>query len=238
MTDGRGSPDSHDCGDDVAAYALGALDPQETERFEQHLQSCAVCRDELVAFTQVVDVLPMTAPTHQAPPGLRHRVLRAAADEPRGSTAHAARVRPPRARPRLRPLFRSPRVALAAALAIAVAVFGGLELTSSSSPVSRVIHAQTTGGGAAELRLTGHRGELVLHHFSPPPAGEMYEVWLQRPGGAPQPTTALFSVNAAGSGDVNIPGNLRGVSLIMVTPEPAGGTLKPTHPAVITASLT
>ena len=35
-----------------------------------------------------------------------------------------------------------------------------------------------------------------------------------------------------------MPGNLHGVSQVMVTPEPAGGTLVPTHPPVIVAPLT
>lgn len=54
---------------------------------------------------------------------------------------------------------------------------------------------------------------------------------------APAPTTALFGVNAAGAADVGIPGSLHGVTLMMVTPEPAGGSPVPTHSAVITASL-
>jgi hypothetical protein len=34
-----------------------------------------------------------------------------------------------------------------------------------------------------------------------------------------------------------VPGSLHGVSTVLVTPEPAGGSLVPTHPAVISASL-
>ncbi len=50
---------------------------------------------------------------------------------------------------------------------------------------------------------------------------------------------ALFSVTAHGDGQVDLPGNLHGVSLVMVTPEPApGGSTAPTHPPVISASLT
>ena len=55
---------------------------------------------------------------------------------------------------------------------------------------------------------------------------------------SPSPTMALFSVTAAGDGQVDVPGSLHGVSLVMVTPEPAGGTKVPTHAPVISASLT
>ena len=34
--------------DDLAAYLLQALTPEEHERFERHLDSCAACRAELV----------------------------------------------------------------------------------------------------------------------------------------------------------------------------------------------
>ena len=63
-------------------------------------------------------------------------------------------------------------------------------------------------------------------------------MWLNRPGRRPQPTSALFNVTGAGDAEVDVPGDLRHVGQIMVTPEPAGGTQVPTHPAVITAQLT
>lgn len=223
----------HECGDDVAAYALGALEPAEVEAFERHLQSCAVCRDELAAFEQTVDFLPLSAPAHRASPALRQRVMRAVAQE--GGRA----ARPARARrgPTWLAIPR-PALALGAALLLAVLVFAGVRLSSSSTPGTRVIAAQVTGEGTAQLRLSGDRGELIVHHFAAPPAGEIYEVWLQRRTGAPSPTDALFSVTASGDADVAVPGDLHGVRLVMVTPEPAGGTSRPTHPAVLSASLT
>src|SRR5579859_4356074 len=80
MTSG---PNERACGADVAAYALGALDPAEAEAFASHLEACAVCREELAAFQQVVDVLPMSAPQYTAPRRLRRRVLGAVHDDAR-----------------------------------------------------------------------------------------------------------------------------------------------------------
>jgi hypothetical protein len=131
-----------------------------------------------------------------------------------------------------------PAMALGVLLVAAVITVGGLEL-GSSGPSTRVFHAQVTGSsGSAEVRVTGGHAELVLRHFQPPPTGEIYEVWLARARGRPQPTSALFSVTSSGAGDVDVPGSLRGIVRIMVTPEPAGGTTVPTHPAVLTAQLT
>ena len=36
-----------DCGADAAAYVLGSLERSEAEAFRAHLQTCAVCRDEV-----------------------------------------------------------------------------------------------------------------------------------------------------------------------------------------------
>ena len=54
MSDKDTLPGSGHCGEDVAAYALGALEPAEAEAFARHLETCAVCRDELEAFQQVI----------------------------------------------------------------------------------------------------------------------------------------------------------------------------------------
>ncbi|MGB9184130.1 MAG: zf-HC2 domain-containing protein [Solirubrobacteraceae bacterium] len=75
MGQGDYSPSPLDCGDDVAAYALGALEDHERERFEHHLESCAVCSDELAAFEQAVALLLISAPQRPASQGLRRRLM-------------------------------------------------------------------------------------------------------------------------------------------------------------------
>src|SRR6185437_13184494 len=68
--------DRRECGGDVAAYALGALDASEAEAFRRHLQTCTVCQEELTSFQKVVDELPLSAPRHKAPAALRRKVMR------------------------------------------------------------------------------------------------------------------------------------------------------------------
>jgi anti-sigma factor RsiW len=229
--------DSHssDRGGDVAAYALGALDQEETEAFRAHLESCVVCRDELAAFERVVGVLPMAAPQHRAPAGLRERVLDAVNRESRLESVAAPEPRSRRSWGRL-PSVRSP-LALGAALTVLAIVAVAVVLGSSGARQTRVFDAQVKGPGSARLTLGGGHAELSVRHFAAPPAGEIYEVWLGRPGRAPAPTRALFGVTTNGDATVDVPGNLAGVNVVMVTPEPAGGTLTPTHPPVIVARL-
>ena len=224
------------CGLDLAAYALGALEPAEAEAFATHLETCTMCREELAEFEAVVATLPIGVPPHRAPKRVRRRVLdtvnresRASAPAPQRSSGWWSRMTMPR-----------PAMALSGAvLVLAVAVFGGLELGRGGGSSTRVFHAQITGvTGSAEVKITGGHGELIVRHLSPPPQGKIYEVWLARPHQRPEPTSALFGVTTAGSGDVVVPGNLKGVDVVMVTPEPAGGSRVPTHAPVIYARLT
>jgi anti-sigma factor RsiW len=227
-----------ECGTDVAAYALGSLDEAERRSFECHLATCAVCSDELLAFDQVIVALAEDAAHQRAPADLRRRVLaevhQDAASVVRAESQHAQRLRPPPAK-----RLRRPALALCALVVAAVAVAGTLGSRSSPGRRTQVIQARVIGGsGSAQVRRGSGHAELVIHHLSPPPSGEIYEVWLNRPGRAAQPTRALFNVTDAGDADVDVPGDLRHIAQIMVTPEPAGGTQIPTHPAVITAQLT
>src|SRR5579859_5571909 len=182
---------SRHCGGDVAAYALGALDAAETESFRAHLHACAVCRDELFAFQDVVDVLALSVPRHRVPKRLRRRTLDAVEQGFAGE--------PP---PRRNVLFAKlslPRMALVLGIAVAIlAVAVGGESNMRQTTKTSVFAAQVTGPGSAEVRITGGHAELVVHHFPPPPAGQVYQVWLGRSGHPLAPTTALFSVNADG----------------------------------------
>ncbi|MGI8711851.1 MAG: anti-sigma factor domain-containing protein [Solirubrobacteraceae bacterium] len=241
MTDGNQIDENRECGGDVAAYALGALETAEQERFGLHLETCVVCRDELGAFQQVVDVLPMSAPPYPAPASLRRSLMHAVDNESRLDPAASDR-RNERTRPRRR-RFTLPRPALAFGAALAVAVVAvvlalGGSSSSSSGPRPRVIDAQVTGQGTASLQLSKGHAELVVHRFAAPPAGQIYEVWLQRGTSTTPAKAPLFDPTGQGDANVDLSGDLRGVSHVLVTREPAGGTSKPTHPPVISAELT
>jgi hypothetical protein len=228
MTNGDSMSENRDCGADAAAYALDALEPAEAEAFRHHMESCIVCRDEVAAFTQVTGSLPLAASQLSAPRGLKRRVMRAVRAQPRSDHAVGKRSAPP-----TRPILAG---GLALAIA-AAAVVGGIELASNEGS-TRVINASVIGSpGTASLRVTNGRAELIVNHMPAPPSGLIYEVWLKRGNHPPQPTSALFSVTTTGAGDVEVPGDLQGVSSVLVTPELAHGSLVPTHAPVIVAHL-
>jgi len=218
----------HDCGNEAAAYALGALAPAEAEAFARHMESCAVCRDEVAAYALVVDALPLAAPQQAAPWALRRRVLREARAQP---PPHAAPTRPARAWSGLAGAQRPALAAFAVVLAV-LALVGGVELGKGGDS-TQVIKASI---GSAELQVSGGHGQLIVSKLPPPAQGRIYELWLQHGSSTPAPST-LFSVNSHGTADVGVPGDLHGVSHILVTDEPAGGSASPTGKPLIVAAL-
>lgn len=73
-TTGRGV-DRHDPEPDIAAYALGVLDPEERDAVEAHLLTCATCRAELDRHERVVGDLGWAVPPVAPRPELRTELL-------------------------------------------------------------------------------------------------------------------------------------------------------------------
>ena len=148
--------------------------------------------------------------------------------------------RPPRARPRWRARL-APALAASTALAAGLLI-GALAINTGATTHTRTqtIEAVVAVPGheaTAALRKSGTHVQLVVAGMPAPPPGRIYEVWLVRGTQEPQPTDALFSVTNAGAGSVGVPGDLSGVSKVLVTDEPLGGSLKPTRTPVIVASV-
>ncbi len=76
---------------------------------------------------------------------------------------------------------------------------------------------------------------LELADMPEPPRGRVYQVWLLRPGGKPEPTSSLFVPRADGAGSVSVPGSLDGVAQVLVSAEPVGGSPAPTSTPLISA---
>ena len=236
--------------DSLGAWLLGALPEDEAEGFRAHLAACADCRADAESLRVAVDALPASAPPAPPPPALKGRVM--AIVEREASLLEAAgpeadRAAPQRRRRRRRRLPQlaglNLRPALATALVLLLLVVGGgaaLVGREALDQDARVVAARVDpelGGARASLEVDGDRARLVGRRLPAPPAGRVYQVWLDRGGVAPEPTSALFSTRRDGSASVDVPGSLAGVRAVMVTDEPAGGSAKPTGRLILTASL-
>jgi anti-sigma-K factor RskA len=96
----------------------------------------------------------------------------------------------------------------------------------------------TAAKAVAEVDVSGDKAVLVAHNMPGPGQGKTYQVWLKRPGEAPQPTSALFTPLSDGSATATVTGELRDGDQILVTAEPDGGSPMPTSNPVLAAQMT
>jgi hypothetical protein len=235
--------DREGCGGNAAPYVLGALTEEEHEAFRLHVESCAVCREEVAALHLVASALPAAAPQMSAPPELKRRVMSSVREDARRRQANEDA--PPRPAREPRPARRAarggwlrwqPNVAIAG-LAAAVIALAVVALSSGGGTGTRVIRAQVlVPRASASLSVSGGRAQLDIADMPQAGAGRVYEVWRER-SGTPQPTDALFTVSSSGDATVSVPGGVAGVKEVLVTSEPLGGSRVPTRSPVIVARV-
>ncbi|HEY1451690.1 MAG TPA: anti-sigma factor [Solirubrobacteraceae bacterium] len=225
---------------DAAAYVLGALEGDELRDYREHMTGCAQCRAEVAELQIVVDELPTSVPAVAVPESLRERILANVRSEAEvlSAAGHAA-DRPPTRRWYQRNHFA---LGFGAAGAAGIAALVAVLIAVGSSSHAKLTVTPGQGLGVAHsaqvsLQRRDGRAELVVAHMPPPALGRIYEVWLVHGKAAPQPTNALFSVTSRGSGAVDVPNSLHGVTQVLVTSEPAGGSQHPTRPPVISVAL-
>jgi anti-sigma-K factor RskA len=235
--------------DNLAAYALGALDPEETAALEAHLQTCESCRDELADYRAVSTGLMASLPPRP----------------PRASVKRALQKRVAGQVPRERAGFRWPfgQVAVGALL---VALLALNVLTVSQVYSLRQQQAEAEQRRATEQTAlamlaypttqtvtfndNGISGSLLVDkqrnlvavfawHLPDPPAGKTYQVWLVDPKG--DRTSGGFLVPEANYPFVTSiiwpTQPLRNFTSLGVTVEPAGGSQQPTGPRIFRAGF-
>jgi len=219
--------------DDLAAYALGVLDPEETARVDAHLTSCASCRTEARAFAETAWTIA-EAQGRDAPGRLRAAILaRARAqDAARPSRSLFGSLRRPV------PLFVP--VALAALLVVALVGYGGARRDADRYAA---VVAQTVGAKVVPLAATGAvggvRGSLVIPangaapylilDLPPAPAGKTWEAWVIR---GDTPVRAGIT-DERGLVTLTLSAPVAAGDTVAVTPEPAGGLDAPTGTPVL-----
>ena len=183
----------------TAAFALDALDVDETAEFERHLAACPACEDALQPLRFAAAALAFAGNLPAPRPELRLRVLAVASV--------------------VIPLRRRRRGELLSAGAIAVAC---LALLAVVQPW------HDAGASATVIVGPSHEAVLVVRHLRSLPAGKAYEAWVVDRGrvvpagllhGSMTPLTRRVPAGAA----------------VLVSVEPAGGSLRPTGTVVLKA---
>ena len=225
----------------TAAYALDALDLDETREYEDHLATCELCREELVQLGGAAGALAFAVESPAPPTELRLRIL------------ESARAERPNVVP-LRPRWTGVTTAIAAAAAVAAIGFGIWAASLANSLDSersardqadralRVLSDPTASRFALKGKTTGSlvvsqdgRAALVLSRLASAPSGKTYEAWVIRPN-AIEPA-GLFR-GGKGASVVAISRHVPSGSAIGVTIERAGGVDHPTQKPFIASEAT
>ncbi|CAN5473321.1 hypothetical protein BH23ACT6_BH23ACT6_02710 [soil metagenome] len=238
------SPTPH-AGDLIAAYALNAVDSDERRLVEDHLRTCAACREELAGYSEAA--VHLTDGREVEPPlRLREQILGAVADETRqGMPADA--VVTSRPAPSGRPRGLAAIWGLAAAGVIAVggfAVWQGQE--PDLSPVELVVQADDAQrfevdyeGETLTVVASGELDQAVLLTDDLPglTQGQVYQAWWIDESG--EITSAGVVDGQADPGEVEMPleGTPDQAAALALSVEPQGGSEQPTTEPLLSLDL-
>jgi anti-sigma-K factor RskA len=244
--------------DDLALYALGALQTAERAALEKHLTECADCRRELQQLRGDSALLAMSVPAETPPGRVRQRLMNAVAAE--------SRATPPRQGWAWK--IWIPSLAAVALVLIAIILWRQdtnlrLQMANLQRNYSRQqeelrsaneVLATLTDPAAARFTLSAvnvpprpqgkaiyarNRGSLIFLASNMPalPPQKAYELWLIPASGAPIPA-GIFKPDANGSATVinpPVPGNVE-AKTFAITVEPESGSPAPTSQPIMVGS--
>ncbi len=219
--------------DELAAYALGALEPGEAAELERHMAGCEACRTELEWLRPAVQLLPESVERVEPPPELREGLMEQVRAEAHRSARRSWGFQSLRSRGgglSWRPLAGLAAVVLVVAALGAYAIGGG----SGGSGATTVVAGQAPGV-TAEMVRDGESGTLHLTHLHQLPRDEVLQAWVQRDGRVVSAKT-LFVPNRDGTASATID-DMDGVTTVMVTAEPRGGSVQPTSEPIVSVSI-
>lgn len=211
--------------DDAAAYALGALRPDEAAELERHLEGCTECRAELRWLQPAVDLLPEKVERVEVPAALRARIVEQVREEAAGAGTDSPRRMPVSRGRRLRgwrPVAAAGLVALILAGAAGYTIRGG----DSAGGGATTVAVGEAPAVTAKLVMEADSATLKLANVGAMRGDRVLEAWVQRDGDV-EPAGGLFVPDRAGRATAMIP-DMRGVEAVMVTAEPRGGSQAPT----------
>ncbi|MGH9029674.1 MAG: anti-sigma factor [Acidimicrobiales bacterium] len=234
----------------LGAYAVHAVDPDEAEEVERHVEDCPRCNAELSDYMMAAPLLGSAEA--EAPEGLWEEVV-ASIDQPSTTGMRCSVLRATRRGAR----WRSPLVLGAAALAAAAAIvvlalsvsglenrvhglqhqplseaFRGAAQGAMNAPHETVYLRSPSGHPSAQV-VVGGSGHAYLVASSLPKlaAGRTYQLWTLSSG-------RVVSLGVLGR--VPVPAAFRvehGMSALMITAEPAGGVPEPDSPILVKGAL-
>jgi len=239
--------------ENLAAYALGALDENEARRLEEHLESCQACQAELADYTAVSDGLLSALPPQEPRPGLRKQLRARLPDNRAASGARSSWSLP-------RISFGQVAAAVAFVLLLGLNLYSALQtrrlqgqqaelaqrMDAEQSAIAMLAYPGTQKisiyeGAAGSLLLNAETNTAVLFTWDLPelPDDQTYQIWLIDAGGnrvsgglfETSPENEYTTVRVAASSPLD---DFVGLG---VTIEPWGGSPGPTGANVLKVSF-
>jgi len=180
--------------DDLPAYILGGLSPEEMRAFEKHLRECPSCREELALYKSIPHALNLVSPDVSLPEGAEERLMRRihpVSAAPDGDQPPVATSLPRRRS------TATPWILAAASLLLAVFLGGGFlqqsrKAAEQQATIDSVVDLMEradlevrdlpTPESEARLRVyearEGDVGMVVLDKLPNPPEDREYQLWM------------------------------------------------------------
>jgi anti-sigma-K factor RskA len=229
--------------EEIAAYLLGSLEPGEAAELEHHLEGCVECRTELEWLRPAIQALPESIEPVDPSPALRVRILEEVRADARQSKAAKAQAIPVDAEgfwgrlgSRSRSLGLRP-IAGIAAVALIVAAVAGYAIRDGQlgdGGTSTVVAGHAPDVTAKMVRK-GDSSTLLLANVPPLPSDRVLQAWVQR-GDRVESAHSLFVPDRHGIATASI-ADMSGVSAVMVTAEPRGGSDQPTSSPIVNLAV-
>ncbi|MEU7017221.1 anti-sigma factor [Streptomyces sp. NPDC046385] len=236
----------------AAPYTLNALDPGERGAFEDHLRTCAACRQEVAEFDATAARL--AAAVSLAPPATAKAQVMAAIE---GVRQLPPRIPTQASAPAFGSALRRKAPVLALAAGVAAAVLGGatvwqtqhiqdlerqarqsqrqLDAVSAvlAAPDARTAHARAANGALTSVVTSDRQNKAVFTaaNLPAPGTGKTYQLWLDHNG------TMLPAGLIDHDGTVILTGSPTDASAVGLTLEPTGGSPQPTTTPLLLIAL-
>ncbi len=241
----------------LPAYSMGITDPHETALVERLLPDCPEVEAELSDYESLADVMPFSAAQIVPPPNLGERILKAASETATSQQQTVISLQ-------RRTLYFAGSIAAAITLILlGIIVAQTLQLNDLRNE-NRTLLAQVTTRDnllalAGEDRLArfplepaagnllatatvicnrdSNAGVLRIDGFAASTPGMAYQAWLIR--GEERLSAGVFEVGADGVATLvfSSPVLLGEIEYVGITPEPAGGSARPTGDPIVFGPL-
>ena len=230
--------------DEVAAYALGALGPNDAARAREHLATCAECRAEYDALRPTVTALANSA---EACPDLEHGAVVASpmlkARIMRDVRADAAAKSKSKSNPT--PGTWSVYVTAASiAIAIGVSMYAFNLSERLNHLQTQVSHADSADAqmladlknptakrypvDGGEVVVSDGHVYLTMIDLPAPPLGKVYQAWTLGKGAKAVAPSLTFSPDSRGIAMIALPNDAATLAAVAISVEPVGGSKAPT----------